>query len=342
MAKFRDTVADLMAGKTRRVGATRRPFERMIAIHRAIREGGYPNCSTLAKRFEVTSKTIQRDIDFMRDSLGAGLEYDDAHHGWVATDTFPELPGIVIGAEELAALFLARTAMESIRGTSLEAPMREVFAKLLQPLEGDVRLSWSAMEEVFTRKMPEMKARDVKLFGELAEAVVQRREIAFHYRKLEAEKPALRQIQPYHLGEVDGGWYLIGHDLDRGALRTFALPRLSRLKVLATVFERPAGFDGREYLKGSFGVWHQGGGRRHLVRVRLKDYAARLAQERRWHPSQEIETLDARGSRVEVRFEAGALEEVVRWVLSFGSKAEVIGPPELAHLVREELRLMKA
>src|SRR5690606_2803911 len=104
-----------------------------------------------------------------------GLEYDGVQHGWVATDSFPELPGIVIGAEELAALFLARTAMESIRGTTLEAPMREVFAKLLQPLEGEVRLSWSAMEEVFTRKMPEMKARDVKLFGELADAVVHRR-----------------------------------------------------------------------------------------------------------------------------------------------------------------------
>ena len=52
--------------------------------------------------------------------------------------------------------------------------------------------------------------------------------------------------------------------------------------------------------------------------------------------------LDAKGNKVEVRFEAGALEEVLRWVLSFGSKAEVVGPPELRQMVREELKLMKA
>ena len=341
MPGFRDTVADLMAGKPARAGATRAPLERMIAIHRAIREGGYPTCSSLAKRFEVTPKTIQRDIDYMRDRMGAALEYDPVRHGWYATDPFPDLPGFVIGAEELAALFLTRTALESIRGTTLEATMREIFAKLLRPLESEVSLSWSEMDEVFTRKMPEMKARDVKLFGELADAVVHRREVAFHYLKLEAEKPSPRQVQPYHLGEVDGGWYLIGRDVDRGALRTFALPRITRLKSHATVFDRPVDFDGRDYLRRSFGVW-QANGSRHLVRVRLKDYAARLAQERRWHPSQETEVLDARGQKVEVRFEAGALEEVVRWVLSFGSKAEVIGPPELRQMVREELKLMKA
>jgi predicted DNA-binding transcriptional regulator YafY len=141
---------------------------------------------------------------------------------------------------------------------------------------------------------------------------------------------------------VDGAWYLIGLDLGRGALRTFVLPRMSRVKVLATTFLRPADFDGRDYLRRSFGIWRKTGERTHLVRVQLMDYAARLAQERRWHPSQETSVLDAKGGRVEVRFEAGALEEVVRWVLSFGSKAEVVGPPELCQMVRDELKLMKA
>ena len=134
---------------------------------------------------------------------------------------------------------------------------------------------------------------------------------------------------------------MIGHDVERGALRTFALPRMTRTKLLAGGFERPEDFDGREYLRRSFGIWHSAGDHIHLVRVILKDYAARIAQERRWHPTQETTALDAKGNKVEVRFEAGALEEVVRWVLSFGSKAEVVGPPELRQLVREELKLMK-
>ncbi|WP_367871623.1 helix-turn-helix transcriptional regulator [Luteolibacter sp. Populi] len=342
MARFRETVAEMMEDKPRRIGLTRRPLERIMSIHRAIKDGTYPNCSTLARQFEVTSKTIMRDIEFMRDSLGVEIEYDAVRHGWYASGTMPEIPGFTVGAEELAALFLTRTALDAIRGTALESTMRQVFSKIVASVEGTVHLEWSEMEEAFTRKMPAMHARDVKLFGELADAVLQRREIHFHYRKLDADKAAPRSVRPYHLGEVDGGWYLIGHDLDRGALRTFALPRITRFKMLMTVFERPLSFDGREHLRRSFGIWHQGGTRTHLVRVTLKDYAARLATERRWHPSQETTVLDEKGKLVEVRFEAAALEEVVRWVLSFGSKAEVIGPPELLQMVREELKLMRA
>ena len=342
MAKFRDTVSDLMAEKPKRAGVTRRPYQRMFAIHRAISKGGYPNCTTLARELEVTPKTIQRDIDFMRDNFGVIIEYDDKRHGFHAVNGLPDFPGFVMGAEELAALFLTRTALESIRGTSLEKTMREIFGKIIRPIEGTVHLTWAEMDEAFTRKMPEMKARDVTLFGQLAEAVIKRHEVGFHYRKLDADKAAPRRVRPYHLGEVDGAWYLIGHDVERDALRTFALPRMSRTKVHAATFERPAGFDGREHLRRSFGIWQPAGDRIHLVRVVLKDYAARLAQERRWHPTQETTVLDAKGNKVEVRFEAGALEEVVRWVLSFGSKAEVTGPPELRQMVREELKLMKA
>jgi proteasome accessory factor B len=141
---------------------------------------------------------------------------------------------------------------------------------------------------------------------------------------------------------VEGGWYLIAHDLDRGALRTFALPRMSRCKILRTRFERPAGFNGTAYLSRSFGVWNvEGDNTRHLVRVELRNYAARLAQERRWHPTQEVTVLDDRGNKVEVRFEVGRLEEVMRWVLSFGSQAKVISPPELVKMVRKEVSEMQ-
>jgi len=58
-------------------------------------------------------------------------------------------------------------------------------------------------------------------------------------------------------------------------------------------------------------------------------------------PVFEIENLNAKGTRVEVRFEVGRLEEVVRWVLSFGRQAKVIAPPELIRLVSDEVRAMQ-
>ncbi|MEM1085295.1 MAG: WYL domain-containing protein [Verrucomicrobiota bacterium] len=320
---------------------TRRPMERIHRIHAAIKDGRFPNCSTLAKELEVTSKTIQRDINFMRDSLKVPLCYDDKAHGYYYEDSVEDFPEFEVGAEEMAALFLARSALGSIRGTELAGRLREAFGKLTRSMSERVQLNWSDLDEAFSRKSPEMKGRDVKIFGQMAEAVVQQKEIGFHYRKLDADQAESRRVQPLHLGEVDGGFYLIGMDVDREALRTFALPRMSRLKVTEKGFERPGGFDGREHLRRSFGVWSGEEGKDpHFVRVRLKGYAARLAQERRWHPTQEVRVLNDKGTKVDVCFEAGALEEVVRWVLSFGSKASVKEPRELKEMVAEEVRLM--
>ena len=54
---------------------------RVLEIHKIIRTGKFPNCSTLAKEIEVTPKTIQRDVSFMRDQLGLPLKYDPLKHG---------------------------------------------------------------------------------------------------------------------------------------------------------------------------------------------------------------------------------------------------------------------
>lgn len=313
----------------------------MHEIHRAILDGGYPNCSSLAARLEVTPKTVQRDITFMRDEFRLPLVYDERHHGYRYEGDEVDFPDFEVGAEELAALFLARNAMESTRGTSFGEKMREVFVRLTRTIGERVNLSWAELDEAFSRKGPEMKSREVKMFGQLADAVVRRRVVGFHYRKLRAGKAEARTVHPLHLGEVEGSWYLIAHDCLRNGLRTFALPRITRVRVSGESFERPAGFDGRAHLRQRFGIWGSpDGAKPFLVRVELRDYAARLAQERRWHPTQEVRLLDDSGDRVELRFEAAALEEVLRWVLSFGSRARVIGPAKLKRELARELRAM--
>jgi len=295
-----------------RVGKTRWPMKRIYHIHEAVSEGRFPNCSTLAAELEVTAKTIQRDVTFMRDRLGLPLEYDEQAHGYCYTGDVSTFPVFEVGAEELAGLFLARQAIESVRGTQLEKTMREVFARLTKT--------------------------DLKTFGRLAEAVLKHREVEFGYRKLGSDKTERRRIQPYHLGEVDHCWYVIGFDHARKALRTFALPRIRALKVRKERFEVPDDFDGVAYLGSSFGVWTdpERPDFKQEVRIELGGYAARLAQERRWHPSQQITALNANASRVEVRFEVGRLEELVRWTLSWGGQAKVRAPQGLRKRVADE------
>jgi predicted DNA-binding transcriptional regulator YafY len=100
----------------------------------------------------------------------------------------------------------------------------------------------------------------------------------------------------------------------------------------------PKDFDGGSYLGSSFGIWTDNDNPdfRQEVRVELRDYAARIAHERRWHPSQKITPLNAKATRVEIRFEVGRLEDLLRWTLSWGSQARVIAPEELKKMVKDE------
>jgi len=45
-----------------------------MRLHEKLRAGAFPNCRKLADELEVSTKTIQRDIDFMRDRLGLPIE----------------------------------------------------------------------------------------------------------------------------------------------------------------------------------------------------------------------------------------------------------------------------
>jgi proteasome accessory factor B len=323
------------------IRGVRKPMTRIYEIHQAILTGKFPNCFELADEMKLERKTIQRDINYMRDELGMPIAYQNEMHGYYYQATVPEFPMFQCSTEEIAGLFIARNALETIRGTQLETALRKAFTGLTRGITGMVEMNWQDLDDAFSRKVQPQNPELAKTFGELAMAVLKTRVTHFEYKKLGAAEPELRKVHPLHLSEVDGGFYLIAHDTDRGELRTFALPRISAIKVTNRKFKRPVGFDPKEYLSKSFGIWNVAGDQTlHTVRVELKNYAARLATERTWHPSQEVKPLNTKGTRVEVCFEVGRLEEVLRWVMSFGSQAKVLAPAELANMVREEVAAM--
>ena len=73
---------------------SRPPLERMMEILESVNRGNYPNASTLARKMEVSTKTIHRDIQFMRDRWDLPIEFDPAYNGFKYTrpvDSFPML-----------------------------------------------------------------------------------------------------------------------------------------------------------------------------------------------------------------------------------------------------------
>ena len=322
-----------------RSGDTRRPLERILTIHQAISRGRYPNCRKLADEIEVTQKTIQRDVSFMRDELDLPLEYNPVRHGYFYEKPVSDFPLLNITVEDVVALFLARRALEPLQGSPLEATLRDSFRRLSSSIPGDVTFQWSDLDQAFSVRESGVVPSDVRLFEKLARAVLERLEIRFDYRKIESDEWEARSLKPYHIAEVDGGWYVIGHDAMRKARRTFALQRMKAVRVLKTRFLRPPDFNLGDHLGASFGVWHNpvDSEDHHQIRLRFTGWAARMAAERRWHPSQEIVSSGKSGEEIEMSLDLSGFQEISRWILSWGSQVEVLEPAELREAVKSAI-----
>lgn len=302
-------------------------LQQMIAAEK------FPNCQTAAAELEVSSKTVQRDIDFMRDRMKMPIAYNEAKFGYYFTERVTHLPAVTISEGEVVALFIAQKALEQHRGTVFEKPLRSACQKLADSLREEISVTWEDLDAAVSFRSAGVGRAELKVFEAVSRAVLGSLEISFHYHKLRSEQLELRRAQPYHLGCVENQWYCFAHDLDRGQLRTFALPRMSEVKVSRAKFQRPADFSIQRHLGASFGVFRGGTAEKcQVVRIRFDAWAARLVRERIWHESQEIKSLP--GGRIELRLEISSIEEVERWVLSWGDHAEVVSPVRLYDRIR--------
>lgn len=315
-------------------GSSRPPLVRMVRIHELLAAGRYPNCSNLAAEFEVSSKTIQRDLEFMRDQLTLPIEYDAVRHGYFYAHSVAQFPMVTVSQGELVALLVAQKAVEQYRGTSFEKPLHAAFEKLVSSLGDEASVSLHELSEAVSFRSAGVPQAQIRVFELLADAVMTSRLVEFDYQSMRASQPERRTVEPYHLACISNQWYLIGNDRDRKGLRTFALTRVTRARNRKTSFRRPADFSAAKMLSGSFAAFEAGKTER--VRIRFDAFSARLVAERQWHPSQKVRPLPDGGTELTLR--VGLAPDLESWILGWGGHAEVLEPGVLREKIRDAAR----
>jgi predicted DNA-binding transcriptional regulator YafY len=308
---------------------SRPPLERMLRIHQSLQSGKFPNASMLARELEVSTKSIHRDIGFMRDRLNLPIEFDPARNGYFYTGEVSAFPTMQITEGELFALVVAEKALQQYRGTSFEKPLLSAIKKMEEALPDTISLNLADIEQTISFRTRAEQILDLKIFDVLAKAAARREQIELAYRKPGQTKPETRVVDPYHLANINGEWYLFAYDHARKAIRTFAPARIKFVKPTGKTFERPQKFSLEKRLRDSFGVYSGEG--EHAVVIRFNPRAADYVREKKWHESQQLRELKNGG--VELSLKLSSLAEIERWVLSWGGDAKVLKPRELAEAV---------
>jgi len=243
---------------------SRPPLERMLRIHQAVSSGKFPNASTLARDIEVATKTIHRDIEFMRDRLGLPIEFNPGRNGYAYTEEVGAFPNLQITEGELFALIVAEKALQQYRGTSFEKPLLSAIKKMEQSLPDTISLNLADVQQTISFRTRAEPVLNLDIFDALARAAAHRQQIELAYRKPGQPRPEQRVVDPYHLANINGEWYLFAYDHARQDIRTFVPARMQSVKPTGATFERPQKFSLEKRLRGSFGV-HSGEGEHEVV-----------------------------------------------------------------------------
>lgn len=308
-------------------------MHRIHFIDKKIREGTYPNARSLAKEYEVSDRTILRDIEYMRDMLDCPIEYDAGKRGYCYTEPSFSIPAVHIGESELFALCVAERALEQYRATPLYETLARVFDKLVLALPGEVKVNYSWLNPEISFLHRGQTEIDPAVWEEVAAALTSRRVLRITHRKAGAEEVTERLVEPRHMASYEGEWYLIARCRTRNEEVTFAMSRIERARRTEETYRIPGAFDIATYLGEHFGIVREG--ESHLVEVEFSPAAAPYVRERTWHGEQEIR--DLAGGGIVIAFTTNSLVEVRRWVLGWGAAARVLSPLRLVEEIRKEL-----
>lgn len=314
-------------------------FGRLLLLDERIRAGKYPNCASFAREYEVSAKTVQRDIEFLRDNRGAPIAYDHDRRGYYYTAPGWRLTALELTEGDLFELAVAKRMAEQYRGTPLAGALDGLFAKIRDALPAATSIDPIAVQTGFSFHGHPTREVDEATWRTVANALRDRRILDVRYRSYGAARAKRRRLIPVHLTCLDGEWVLVASMPGRPRPVTFAL---SRMRSVA-VSDDPAPavpFDPADFFSNRFGRFVGTPGRTHGVVVRFDASAAPGVLERRWHPRQKIRR--EKDGSVTLSFPAPAIYEAKRWVLQWGAAAEVLAPEELRTAVAASARRLRA
>jgi len=275
----------------------------------------------LAERLDVTTRTVRRDVDRLRE-LGYPVDSTPGTAGGYRLGVGGAMPPLLLDDEEACAVAVGLRGAAAGWVTGIEESSLRALSKIEQILPSRLRHRITGLQSSIMLLPGDCPVVDADLLTALAAACRANEGVRFGYRD------AVRRVEPYRLVRAGRYWYLLAYDLDRDDWRTFRVDRVARPIQPGARFTprpEPAG-DTATYVSES------------LTRAPYRYQATILFHA----PLEKVaETTSPTAGRLEARDEhscvyytgAEALDTIAVYIALKGIDFEVLEPPELKEFV---------
>ena len=314
--------------------------ERLYTIQRLLNNQQAIPLSRFLETLEVSKATFKRDLEYLRDRLGAPIVWDAEASGYrldmKSNQQIHPLPGLWLNEGEVFALLTGIELLGAIEpapliGTQIK-PIRERLEKILE-------LGQYSTADIRQRiRLVTMGSRQTssEFFQVIAHALLSRKRLKLkHFGRLDA-KITEREVSPQRLVYYRDNWYLDAFCHLRDDIRSFAVDAIERAdEIDKSAVSVDEGVLTTE-LDAGYGIFS--GGTTKIAILKFSPFRARWVAREQWHKDQQG-TLQADGSYLlEVPYFDD--RELMHDILRQGSQVDVLGPEELKIRVKQELQTM--
>ncbi|WP_406515141.1 YafY family transcriptional regulator [Streptomyces sp. NBC_00873] len=307
---------------------------RLLAILLLLQTRGRVTADELAREFEVSVRTVYRDIEALH-AAGVPLYGDAGHHGGyrLLGGYRTRLTGLT--EDEAQSLFLGGMPGPAA-ALGLGSALASSQLKLRAALPPDLRAEADRMRARFHLDAPGWYAEvdDLRHLPAVAEAVWTGRRLVVRYRRWKAPTEVDRTLDPYGLVLKAGRWYLVAGP----GPRTFRVDQILEMRVSDDTFEIPDGFDLAEHWRLAqedfHARLHQGEA---VVRVAPGAFSRLTGAAARAFAETAVPERDGWSWAV---LPTESLEHAIGVFLALGPDVEVLEPPQLRDGLYEAARTL--
>jgi predicted DNA-binding transcriptional regulator YafY len=307
-------------------------FDRIVAILTQLQSKKIVKAQELADRFEVSLRTIYRDIKSLEAS-GVPI-YGEAGVGYSLVDGY-KLPPIMFSREEAASFIAAEKLMEKFTDGNMRNHFQSAVFKVKSVLRSDEK-DW--VESIESRvkisdRTLELPENSPKVLNALFESIAQKIQLQMTYQSLESDAPSQRNIEPVGIYHENNFWYLMAYCHLRKDYRNFRTDRILELEKTSISFER-------EHRELDYYLKKEDPKEPSIIRFQVsRKVAPYLQNDRKYYG---FISEERKGDVVEMIFRGNFKENgIARWILMFGDYLEVLEPQELKEYALELLEKVK-
>ena len=318
---------------------------RLYRIEALIRSRGRVSFRTLLEELEVSPATLKRDLEYLRNRMGAPIEYERESNAYRFGDVEQaggrhELPGLWFNEAELHSLLTAQQLLAGLDSDGLLSRHLQPLLDRIHQLLGSGEGADAAGQLIKRIKVVTALRRPVpsRFFERISAALLKRRRVHLRYLTRGRGEVGERDVSPQRLVHYRNTWYLDAwcHRVD--ALRRFALDAIEQAEVLPAKAKDVSMKRVQAEMDAGYGIY-AGGEQRWAVLV-FNPQAAQWASREEWHPLQQGRWLD--GGSWEMKLPYVDATELVMDLLRQGEQVRVLEPASLVGAVRDRLQAASA